>query len=161
MRAETSKRSACRTCSYLRASRCAVNGFLLPTALIYLVAGLLEPAEVGAPDRDTSLSWHPRRLDSEDNPVTRSPREYRRLQGFRESRNNRDKEPSDPLRLEFMTLMPSSPSSFQNKPTGTEKCEHADCRRGRSVSSPQTPPPGASGPPRPILGGTSLPSQQL
>lgn len=33
-----------------------VHGFLLPTAFTYLVPGLLEPAEVGAPDTDTSLS---------------------------------------------------------------------------------------------------------
>lgn len=70
-----------------------VHGSLLPTALAYLVPGLLEPAEVGAPATDMSLSRHPRRLDSEDNPVTRSPREYRRLQGFGESRNYQGRNP--------------------------------------------------------------------
>lgn len=38
-----------------------------------------------------------------------------------------------------MTLMPSFPSSFQNKPTGTEKCEHPDCRQGRSASRAHRP----------------------
>lgn len=38
-----------------------------------------------------------------------------------------------------MTLMPSFPSSFQNKPTGTEKCEHPDCRQSRYASRAHRP----------------------